>query len=98
MHPLDIALSLVIAAGAGSALVFIGVLMQWSLRKARPSPKPAPEYVETIEAGAPSSQPEIAEAAPEAAEPVVVAEPAEEPAPVVAAPRAPVRPSFLSAS
>jgi len=92
MHPFDIALSLVIAAGAGSALVFIGVLMQWSLRKARPSPKPAPEYVETVEAGAPSPQPEIADVAPEAAEPVPVVEPAAEAAPVVEAPpRAPVR-------
>jgi fused signal recognition particle receptor len=35
--PLDIALILIIAAGAGSGLVFIGVLIQWSLRKARPS-------------------------------------------------------------
>ena len=94
MHPFDIALSLVIAAGAGSGLVFIGVLIQWSLRKARPSAEPSVEIEpsETAEAGAPSPQAEIAEAAPEAAEPVVVAEPAEEPAPVVEAPaRAPVR-------
>jgi fused signal recognition particle receptor len=91
MHPFDIALSLVIAAGAGSGLVFIGVLIQWSLRKARPSPKPSVEPIEIAEAGAPSTQPETAEAVPEAAEPVVVAEPAEELAPVVEAPRAPVR-------
>lgn len=37
MHPLEIVLSLAIAAGAGSGLIFIGVLIQWSLRKARPS-------------------------------------------------------------
>ena len=92
MHPFDIALSLVIAAGAGSGLVFIGVLIQWSLRKAHPSPKPPVEQLETVEAGAPSPQPEIAEAAPEAAEPAAVVEPTEEPAPVVEAPpRAPVR-------
>ena len=40
MHPFDIALILIIAAGAGSGLVFIEVLIQWSLRKARPSPPP----------------------------------------------------------
>src|SRR5882762_6135312 len=92
MHPFDIALSLLIAAGAGSGLVFIGVLIQWSLRKARPSAKPSVEHLDTTEAGVPSPQPEIAEEAREAVEPVVVVEPAEEPAPVVEAPpRAPVR-------
>ena len=92
MHPFDIALSLVIAASAGSALVFIGVLMQWSLRKARPSRKPSTEHIETAEAGALSAQPEIAEAAPEAAEPIAVIPVEEAPAPVVEAPpRAPVR-------
>ncbi len=90
MHPFDIALSLVIAAGAGSGLVFIGVLIQWSLRKARPSPK---HSVETVEA---QPQPEIAQEAPEAArdEAVQIATASrfpEEPAPVVQAPRAPVR-------
>ncbi len=90
MHPFDIALSLVIAAGAGSGLVFIGVLIQWSLRKARPSPK---HSVETVEA---QPQPEIAQEAPEAArdEAAQIATASrfpEEPAPVVQAPRAPVR-------
>ncbi len=71
MHPLDIALSLLIAAGAGSALVFIGVLMQWSLRKARP----APERVETAEIAAAPTQAapeqartELVEEAPQAAD------------------------------
>jgi fused signal recognition particle receptor len=82
MHPFDIALSLLIAAGAGSGLVFIGVLIQWSLRKARPSAKPSVQPSEIAEAGAPSTYPETAEAAPEAAEPAPVVE---------APPRAPVR-------
>ncbi|MGA8792488.1 hypothetical protein, partial [Candidatus Binatus sp.] len=38
--PFDIALILIIAAGGGSGLVFIGVLIQWSLRKARRSRPP----------------------------------------------------------
>ncbi|HWN56471.1 MAG TPA: signal recognition particle-docking protein FtsY, partial [Methylomirabilota bacterium] len=60
--------------------------------KAGPTPKPSVEPIEIAEAGAPSTQPETAEAAPEAAEPVVVAEPAEELAPAAEAPaRAPVR-------
>ena len=37
MHPLEIVLSLALAVGAGAGLVFVGVLIQWSLRKARPS-------------------------------------------------------------
>ena len=37
MHPLDIILTLGVAGGAGAGLVFIGILIQWSLRKARPS-------------------------------------------------------------
>ena len=40
MTPFDIALILIIAAGGGSGLVFIGVLIQWSLRKARRSRPP----------------------------------------------------------
>lgn len=37
MHPLDIVLVLTIAASGAAGLVFIGILIQWSLRKARPS-------------------------------------------------------------
>ena len=86
MHPFDIALSLLIAAGAGSGLVFIGVLIQWSLRKARPSH----QRIETAEAGAP--QPEIAAEVRAAAELATASQVAEELAPVVEAPpRAPVR-------
>ena len=37
MTPLAIVLILTIAAGGAAGLVFIGVLIQWSLRKALPS-------------------------------------------------------------
>ena len=79
MHPFDIALSLLIAAGAGSALVFIGVLMQWSLRKARPS---SPQ-IETTETAPAASQlaPESAEKISAAAEVSTIGEKAEKPAP-----------------
>jgi fused signal recognition particle receptor len=87
VHPLDIVLSLLIAAGAGSALIFIGVLMQWSLRKARPSL----QKIETPGAAAPVSQPEIVEAAPETAKVATAGVVAEKPAPAPEAPRAPVK-------
>lgn len=103
MHPFDIALSLIIAAGAGSGLVFIGVLIQWSLRKARPSD----QRIDTAETGSAPSQSatelpheareaidearEAIDDVREAAEPAKVVKAAEEPAPVLEAPRAPVR-------
>ena len=80
MTPFSIAFILITAAGAGSGLVFIGILIQWSLRKARPSRPPQVE-----------SEPP-AELAPPLEE--VAAEPAPEPAPLVAPPppvREPVR-------
>jgi fused signal recognition particle receptor len=63
--PLDIALILIIAAGAGSGLVFIGVLIQWSLRKARPSrpPRVEAELPPAAELAAEPAPPEIAEPA-----------------------------------
>jgi fused signal recognition particle receptor len=90
MHPLDIALSLLIAVGAGSALVFIGVLMQWSLRKARPSVA----QIETTELEPAPSEP--APEAPEiddrqAAKIATAGGIAEKPAPPSEAPRAPVK-------
>jgi len=90
MHPLDIALSLLIAVGAGSALVFIGVLMQWSLRKARPSVA----QIETTELEQAPSEP--APEAPEiddrpAAKIATAGGIAEKPAPPSEAPRAPVK-------
>jgi len=74
VHPFDIALILIIAAGAGSGLVFIGVLIQWSLRKARPSRPPR------LEAELPPAAEIAAEPTPETAEPAV-AEPAQYVAP-----------------
>jgi len=64
VHPVDIALILIIAAGAASALVFIEVLIQWSLRKARPSRPPR------AEAEIPPAAEHGAEPAPEAAAPI----------------------------
>jgi fused signal recognition particle receptor len=96
MHPFDIALSLLIAAGAGTGLVFIGVLIQWSLRKARPSRQqiePA-ETEPALSQPAPELAPEAIEKAQQLAEAEEVAtasQVAEEPAPVVEAPRAPAR-------
>ena len=93
MSLFSIAFILIIAAGVGAGLIFIGVLIQWSLRKALPSP---PTHLE-IEA-APQAEPllpppEIApEPTSELAEAVTVAEP--EPEPYVAPPpavREPVR-------
>jgi len=47
--PLDIVLILVIALGVGFALVFFHVLIQWSLRKARPSLPPPVEAAPEVE-------------------------------------------------
>ena len=89
MTPLAIAFILTIAFGGAAGLVFIGVLIQWSLRKALPS---RPVHLE-IE-GAPEAEPltpppELAaEPATELTEQVAVAEaepaPAVEPEPYVA--------------
>jgi fused signal recognition particle receptor len=81
--PVDIALILIIAAGAGSGLVFIGVLIQWSLRKARPSRPPR------LEAELPQPAERAAEPTPETVAPAAAA-----PAQYVAPPatvREPVR-------
>jgi fused signal recognition particle receptor len=97
VHPFDIALSLIIAAGAGTGLVFIGVLIQWSLRKARPQARLSVQRIETAQTESALSQAatELAqdarEAARQAAEPAATLEAAGELAPVLEAPRAPVR-------
>jgi fused signal recognition particle receptor len=78
--PLAIVLILTIAAGGAAGLVFVGVLIQWSLRKALPS---RPAHVEIEAAPAPEPEPllpppelapeptsEILEPAVEIAEPV----------------------------
>jgi len=85
--PFDIAFILIIAAGAGSGLVFIGILIQWSLRKARPSRPPRVESAPPVEPAPPGEA--VAEPPPEIAAP-----PAPEPTPPVAPPppvREPVR-------
>ncbi len=90
MTPIGIALILTIAAGAGSGLVFIGVLIQWSLRKARPSPPPRLEAELSPEAELPPAAELAAEPTPpETAEPVT-AEPAQYVAPPLTV-REPVR-------
>jgi fused signal recognition particle receptor len=97
MHPLDIALSLLIAVGAGSALVFIGVLMQWSLRKKHPQSRPSSAQLETTETEVAPSQP--APESPEiddrdAAKMATAGRIAEKPEPAFEAPRAPVKIGF----
>ncbi len=94
MHAADIALIIALAAVLGGGLVFVAVLIQWSLRKARPTQLRAPE-VPSVEHRAevePPSEhiaepPPPARAAPEAAAPppeiVQEAPRAEQPPPVV---------------
>jgi fused signal recognition particle receptor len=67
VHPLDIALALLISAGGSAALIFIGILIQWSLRKARPS-RPPVEAV-SVEIEAPPSEPSLPKPIPEIAAP-----------------------------
>jgi fused signal recognition particle receptor len=99
---LDVNTIVIIAIGlvVGAGLIFIGVLIQWSLRKARPSvPKPAePEVPAAPAEAAPPKAEEAthAEAAPPEAPPAEAAPPAVEPVPpapqpptVEAAPPAP---------
>jgi fused signal recognition particle receptor len=85
----SIAFILIIAGGAGAGLVFIGVLIQWSLRKALPL---RPTHLE-IEAAPQAEPPPLPELAPEPtselAEPVSIAEP--QPEPYVAPPPPTVR-------
>jgi fused signal recognition particle receptor len=87
-----IAFILMIAGGAGGGLVFIGVLIQWSLRKALPS-RPSHLEIESAPEVEQLPPPEVApEPTTELAEPVAVAEP--EPEQYVAPPpavREPVR-------
>jgi fused signal recognition particle receptor len=94
VHAADIALIIALAAIVGCGLISIAVLIQWSLRKARPTPHQAAELssVELLAEVEPPRQ-HVAEpspparAAPEAAapEPEIVHEVprAEEPAPAV---------------
>ena len=92
MSPFAIAFILIIAAGAGAGLIFIGVLIQWSLRKALPS-RPTHLEIEAAPQVEPLPPPELApEPTSEIIEPVTIPEP--EPEPSVAPPptvREPVR-------
>lgn len=93
MHPLEIVLSLAIAAGAGSGLIFIGVLIQWSLRKARPSrpeaAAPPPPEVGAEEVSRPAAEQAQAVSAETVEAPRQEAAPAAKQAPAPA--REPVR-------
>ncbi|HUO05292.1 MAG TPA: signal recognition particle-docking protein FtsY [Candidatus Binataceae bacterium] len=71
MQTIDIVFSLIIAAVGGAALTFAGILIQWSLRKARPAPKPAIEPVQ--------AQPPAEPAAERPAEIAVKSAPVKEP-------------------
>jgi fused signal recognition particle receptor len=70
--PFAIAFILIIAVGGAAGLIFIGVLIQWSLRKALPS-RPSPLEIEPAPAGEPP--PEVLAAEPQP-EPVVAPAPA----------------------
>jgi fused signal recognition particle receptor len=88
--PLSIVLILIIAAGGGVGLVFIGILIQWSLRKALPSRPPQIEIGQAREAEPPAAVEKFVDRAPERVEPASTAapEPSAAPAPTV---REPVR-------
>jgi fused signal recognition particle receptor len=98
--PLAIVLILTIAAGGAAGFVFVGVLIQWSLRKALPSrpahteieaaPAPEPEPLLPPPELAPEPTSEILEPSAEIAEPVAPIEPVE-PEPPAAPPPPPVR-------
>jgi fused signal recognition particle receptor len=93
VSPLAIAFILIIAAGTGAGLVFIGVLIQWSLRKALPS-RPAHAEIEAAPQAGQLPPPVELEPTSELVEPVSIPEPAPEPEPYVAPPppvREPVR-------
>jgi fused signal recognition particle receptor len=96
VSPFSIAFILIIAAGVGAGLIFIGVLIQWSLRKALPS-RPTHLEIEAAPQAEPLPPPELA---PEPTSELIPPEPAEpappppEPEPYVAPPpivREPVR-------
>jgi fused signal recognition particle receptor len=85
--PLDTVAILAIGLGAGAGLVFIGILIQWSMRKKRPTPAAPPSAGVTPPTEAPGAPPPspAAGAAPVAAP---QAAPAPAAAPEAEAPRA----------
>ena len=101
MTPLAIVLILTIAAGGAAGLVFIGVLIQWSLRKALPSrpahaeieaaPQPEPEPMLPPPELAPEPTSEILEPPAEIEELIEPVEPVEPEPPPAAPPPPPVR-------
>jgi fused signal recognition particle receptor len=89
--PLDIVFILVLAGAAGSTFIFIGILIQWSLRKARPSRPMAIETAPLLEEERAAElviEPPLAEIAEPSAreEPILPVEP---PTPPVEAPPPP---------
>ncbi|HUY28180.1 MAG TPA: signal recognition particle-docking protein FtsY [Candidatus Binataceae bacterium] len=62
MTPVDNLIIVLIALASGLGLIFIGVLIQWSLRKARPSAPSARQESEPSQAAAPESAPAAASA------------------------------------
>jgi fused signal recognition particle receptor len=93
----------VIGLAAGGAVAFIGILIEWSLRKKRPSRvRPAAPAPAEVVSAAPQKPPPVAEAAPvvaktAAAPEVVEASPeAEQPAPAPAAAELIVEPAPAS--
>ena len=98
MTPLAIVLILTIAAGGAAGLVFVGVLIQWSLRKALPSraahaeieaaPQPEPEPMLPPPELAPEPTSEILEPPAEIEELIEPVEPVEPELPPAAPPAA----------
>jgi len=86
--PFEIVFILAIAGSAGSAFIFIGVLTQWSLRKARPSRPPQVEAAPHVEP-APHIEPPLAKEVVAEPTPEIVEPPGLEPAHPVAPPPPP---------
>jgi fused signal recognition particle receptor len=84
--PLALVLILILAGGGATGLVFIGVLIQWSLRKARPS-RP-----QSVEATLPVEAVQPIEAVPEIEQPDVIVLAAEPPPHEITEPSATVEP------
>ena len=94
MTPFDIVFILVLAAGAGSTFIFIGVLIQWSLRKARRSRPQTAEVAPQVEEERAAElviEPPPAEIAEPSAreEPILPIEPQAPPPPVAPPPPPP---------
>ena len=94
MTPFELVFILVLAGGGATGLVFIGVLIQWSLRKARSSRLQPVEATQPVEAVPEAEPPVIVLAAEEFPHEITEPSAAVEPEPPVAPPaplREPVR-------